>query len=362
MTIVSYLVVGIGIIAFLTYFAWKFFSKTAIVSQTGSPHSATSLQITNQWQSSCSLNIQQRLKKLTITSERIVDSSENVAISLISITNSTQKLAVDSEKGAELLTEAVENMETLTTLIKSTEMQALSGADDADKMLKATESGLATMNQAVGRMQNIQNKTAHVEQLLNTLNTYSNEIGSVSDAITAIAQQTNLLALNAAIEAARAGEAGRGFAVVADEVRKLAEQSNERAKKVTSLVQQVLNQTASVIEASNQSRQEAEIGMEEVTASGRSLDHIYANVQSSVGSSRDIVKMTTEQTVISERMSVIIDHVVDVIGCGAMTSQEVLASADETTSAIMTIADSVSEVMQVMEELEQSSNIEDGTK
>ncbi len=359
MIIASYLVVGIIIGVILSYLVWRFLGKPVMHPQEKTSQTATDLSTTNQWIDTCSLIIQQRLQRLITTSEHIVDSSEQVATNLVTITNSTKQLAVDSEDGTQQLFEAVENMGELTSLIKSTENQALSGAANADKMLIVTENGLVAMKQAVGRMQNIQNKTAHVEQLLETLNTYSNEIGTVSDAITTIAQQTNLLALNAAIEAARAGDAGRGFAVVADEVRKLAEQSNERAKKVTSLVQQVLSQTASVIEASNQSRREAESGMQEVTASGQALDHIYTNVQDSVGSSRDIVKMTTEQTAISDRMVVIIDHIVDVIGHGAVTSQEVLAATDETTSAIMTIADSVNEVMQVMAELEKSDTTED---
>lgn len=349
----SYLVVGVVIIGVFVYVVWNSFGKAATTSQgrvVDTP--VNSPENSNNWKDSCSLQIRQRLEKLASTTELIVDSSEQVASNLISITDFTQKLAVDSDEGAQQLFEAVERMEELNTLVKSTEVQALSGSEDATNMLRATESGLTTMTQAVGRMRNIQSKTAHVEQLLDTLNVYSKEIGAVSDAITAIAAQTNLLALNAAIEAARAGEAGRGFAVVADEVRKLSEQSNERAKKVTSLVQQVLTQTASVIEASNQSRQEAEIGMREVTESGQSLDHIYINVQRSVASSQEIVKMATQQTVVSERVGVIIDHIVDVIGRAAVTSQEVLAATDKTSSAIMTIADSVSEVVAVINELE----------
>jgi len=352
MTIAMYAVVGIILIAIVAYLIKKFYLNKKQTILAVSTQSATSVQAPANWKDACSINIQQRLVKLMATSEVIVDSSEEVAMQLVTITESTQKLAVDSEHGSKQLVEAVGNMGELTSLIKSTETYALTGAEDADRMLNVTESGLAAMNQAVERMQNIQNKTAHVEELLSTLNTYSNEIGAVSDAITAIAQQTNLLALNAAIEAARAGDAGRGFAVVADEVRKLAEQSNERAKKVTSLVQQVLNQTASVIQASNQSRKEAEVGMHEVTESGRSLDHIYSNVQRSVNSSREIVKMTKQQTVLSDRVVVIIDDLVNVISRSAETSQDVLAATDETSSAIMTIADSVTQVMQVMEQLD----------
>lgn len=297
------------------------------------------------------LNLEEHLEQLTTTSVLIIDSSENVAINLMKITDFTQQLADDADQGAQQLVETVEKMGELTSLIKSTEKQVVATAEEADRMLIVTESGLGTMNQAVSRMKNIQLKTAQVEELLVTLNKYSNEIGSVTDTITMIAQQTNLLALNAAIEAARAGEAGRGFAVVADEVRKLAEQSNERAKRGKTLVQQVLSQTAAVIAASNQSRREAEVGMDEVMASGRSLDHIHANVQRSVNSSRQIVKMTTEETQVSERIVEVVDQLVNVISRTASSSQNVLAAASETSESVMVIVDSMSQVVEEMDNL-----------
>lgn len=354
----SYFLVGIVVLTVLTYMVWRIFATTTTAPSRDAVVVNSGLSPKENWQNGCSVHIKKRLDKLATTTEVLVDSSEQVAINLMSITDFTKKLAVDSDDGAQQLREAVGNMGELTTLIKSTEVQVLAGSEGASTMLTATESGLTAMNQAVGRMQTIQNKTAYVEELLGTLNTYSMEIGEVSDAITGIAAQTNLLALNAAIEAARAGEAGRGFAIVADEVRKLSEQSNERAKKVTSLVQQIRMQTAAVITASNQSRQEAEIGMQEVTQSGHSLDHIYANVQRSVESSREIVKMATQQTLVSERVGVIIDNIVDVVGRAAVTSQEVLAATDETTAAIMNIAESVGEVIAVMGELRETENVE----
>lgn len=353
----SYFLIGVVVLTGVAYMVWRQFAQKTTSSSGDTASRSAVVPPAASWQDGCSAHIQTRLGKLTRTTEVLMDSSEQVAINLMSITDSTQKLAVDSEDGAQQLKEAVGKLGELTTLIKSTEIQVLAGAEGASTMLTATESGLATMNQAVGRMQTIQNKTAYVEELLSTLNTYSMEIGEVSDAITGIAAQTNLLALNAAIEAARAGEAGRGFAIVADEVRKLAEQSNERAKKVTSLVQQVRTQTAAVIAASNQSRQEAEIGMREVTQSGHSLDRIYSNVQRSVESSREIVKMATAQTLVSERVGVIIDHIVDVVGQSAVTCHEVLAATDETTAAIMNIAESVGEVIEVMGELGETETL-----
>lgn len=304
------------------------------------------------WQNTCNMNMQHRLQDLSATSEDILNASEQVAMSLIPITDATKQLSVDADQGSEQLMQAVESMKKLDVLVQSTEDKAQSSAAGAEKTLQSTETGLAAMKKAVARMENIQDKTTHVEELLTTLNTFSNEIGSVSDAITSIAEQTNLLALNAAIEAARAGEAGRGFSVVADEVRKLAEQSNERAKKVTSLVQQVLNQTLLVIEASKQSREEAEVGLREVLAFGESLDHVYENVRNSAERSKEIVQQATEQSHISTDVNGVIEQIVDVVAKTAITAQEVLAATDEISGSIMQIADDVGKIVATMNDTE----------
>ena len=311
-----------------------------------------SAQAADSWQNTCNINMQHRLQILSTTSEDILNASEQVAMSLIPITDSTRQLSTDADQGSEQLMQAVESMKKLDVLVQSTEDKAQSSAAGAEKTLQSTETGLAAMKKAVARMENIQDKTTHVEELLATLNTFSNEIGSVSDAITSIAEQTNLLALNAAIEAARAGEAGRGFSVVADEVRKLAEQSNERAKKVTSLVQQVLNQTLLVIEASKQSREEAEVGLKEVLAFGESLDHVYENVRSSAERSREIVQQATEQSHISTDVNTVIEQIVEVVAKTAITAQEVLAATDEISGSIMQIADDVGKIVGTMNDTE----------
>ena len=111
----------------------------------------------------------------------------------------------------------------------------------------------------------------------------SDEIGSIVNAITAIAEQTNLLALNAAIEAARAGEHGRGFAVVADEVRKLAEQSSQAAAEITALVHQVQNGVHAAVDGMNRRAKQADEAVNSVSESGQVLHSILDAVTDMVG-------------------------------------------------------------------------------
>lgn len=306
-----------------------------------------------QQNSRCVLTTRSHMDSLKKTSEVILDSSEKVMMNAMDISESTQKLANESTHGSQQLTEAQNIMRELNQLIEVAETQALNGSKDATATLTATENGLAIMQNAVSSMQTIQEKTAHVEELLDTLNQHSKEIGSISDAITGIAGQTNLLALNAAIEAARAGEAGRGFAVVADEVRKLAEQSNERAQKVTLLIKLVLDRTQAVIEASAESRDEAQNGMKEVAASGQEFERIHDNVRRVVESSGEIVKVATAQTGIADRLETIIDEVSGVVSGAAESARQVLADTEETSEAVVQITDSISGIVEITDDLDQ---------
>jgi len=295
----------------------------------------------------------ENLQELTSKTELIADSSERVAVNIMSITEDTRQLADDAIAGAKAMEEAASIVKDMATLIHTAEASAEQAATISIAGLEAAENGRQTAERAVTRMQNIKEKTAQVEQLLDVLRDYSKEIGTISDAITEIAGQTNLLALNAAIEAARAGEAGRGFTVVAEEVRKLAEQSNARAGRVTALVQQVFEQLRLVTAASKESNQEAEQGKAAVLMSGESLKNIHSDIQRNVESSKEIARITTEQGAMANRIVEIVDSVAAVIDRTSSKAKHISENADQTSEEVMRIADTTVDVVSVVGTIQQ---------
>lgn len=293
------------------------------------------------------------LQELTGKIEQIADASEQVAVNIMSITEDTRQLADDAVAGAKDMEEAAFIVKDMAALIHTAESSAEMAAEVSVTGLAAAESGRQTADRAAMRMQNITQKTAQVEQLLEVLREYSQEIGSISDTITEIAGQTNLLALNAAIEAARAGETGRGFAVVAEEVRKLAEQSNARAGRVTTLVQQVFEQLQLVTIASKESRIEADEGTADVLKSGETLQNIHADLQRNVASTKEFARITVEQGTMANRIVEIVDSVAAGIDRTSLKAKHISQNADHTSEAVMHIADITIEVVGVVDKIQQ---------
>ena len=136
------------------------------------------------------------------------------------------------------------------------------------------------MNAATDGMEEISSTIDGLATVINSLGQRSSQIGEIVDTITGIASQTNLLALNAAIEAARAGEHGRGFAVVADEVRKLAERTAQATEEIESLVKGIQDESQNAVKSTDQ-------GIEKVTQGGELTKNVGSVLDSIVGSSQD---------------------------------------------------------------------------
>ncbi len=179
------------------------------------------------------------------------------------------------EKGSSEQSVAVENVsiktEQITEAIKDVEHYVLSVQQQAVAAAESAKEGSATVEETLNGMQLIQEKVNLSVARVNEMGKRSNEIGQIIETIDDIASQTNLLALNAAIEAARAGEHGKGFAVVADEVRKLAERSSVSTSEIGELVRGIQHTVQESVMAMNESSKEVKAGVLQAERSGESL-------------------------------------------------------------------------------------------
>lgn len=271
-------------------------------------------------------------------SEEMAASCEEVNATTEEVARSMAHVTETAAQGNITLVEASEALVHLSSLIQIAKSKSAAAADKSQKTMAEAASGQTTVREAVACMGVVSGKTKDTEEIIAALNSYSTQIALITDTITGIANQTNLLALNAAIEAARAGEAGRGFAVVADEVRKLAEQSNQGAGEVAALVQKITESTQHAVTAMQQNNSEVVRGIEAVNKAGAALDGIVAAVDGTVGDIGGVLDVTNEEVASSDKVVDLINRLANVIETTSSEAQEVSAATEETTAAMETVA------------------------
>ncbi|MBM7866049.1 HAMP domain-containing protein [Heliobacterium gestii] len=295
--------------------------------------------------------IRSAAENLAASSQELAASSQEVSASIQDVAHSIQSISDETDRGNNAIVDASTVLVELSSLIQIARAQAQKAADNSRLMTEAAATGRQTVNETIGRMSKIKEKTLETESLMSTLEQYSQQIRMISDTITAIAEQTNLLALNASIEAARAGEAGRGFAVVADEVRKLAEQSNRGAWEVSQLIEKITESTLAAVAATLQSREEVDAGVTVVQQAGQALENIGEAVQHTEEAVDNIVTVTTENVASSDKIVKLIDSVATVIENVNRHVHQVAAAVEETTASMETIAAGSEETSAVASEL-----------
>ena len=216
--------------------------------------------------------------------------------------------------------------------------QASLAAADADGQARAGDKVVA---EAIAQIERLAAEVARSTDAMAHLQQESNKIGSVMDVIKAVAEQTNLLALNAAIEAARAGEAGRGFAVVADEVRGLAQRTQKSTEEIEGLVAGLQNGTQQVANVMNNSRSLTDSSVDLTRKAGVSLENITRTVSNIQSMNQQIAAAAEQQSAVAEEISRSIVNVRDV-------SEQTATASDETAKSSVELARLGSQLQQMV--------------
>lgn len=223
------------------------------------------------------------------------------------ITEESSQAIRNQQAQVEQAATATTEMSSTSQAVSSSAQQALSEIKNADKEADRVK-GISSQNKAT--IEQLAREVDDASQVINQLHKDSASIGGILDVIRGIAEQTNLLALNAAIEAARAGEQGRGFAVVADEVRSLASKTQESTQEIQAMIESLQVGAEAAVSAMSKGKQQAESCVEQSDLANTALDSITAAVAQAHNVSEEISTAAHEQQQVSQEISERLESIV----------------------------------------------------
>jgi len=286
------------------------------------------------------------------SSEELTASAQESAQASNQVAGSVTEIAAGAEKQLAAVGQTSRVVEKMTASIQQVGVGAKqAAAKSLQAAAKAKESG-TSIDKAITQMGLIEKTVNTSAEVVANLGERSKEIGQIVDTISGIAGQTNLLALNAAIEAARAGEQGRGFAVVADEVRRLAEQSQEAAKKIAALISEIQGDTDKAVSAMDNGTREVNRGTEVINVAGSAFREIEELV---VQVSKQITEISTAMQQMDTGSQQIVSSVKVIDELSKMEAgeaQTVSAATEEQSASMQEIAASSQTLAKMAEELQ----------
>jgi methyl-accepting chemotaxis protein len=260
---------------------------------------------------------------------QVSEASGALASASSEISSSTEEMAAGTQEQTNQASEVASAVEEMAKTIVENSKNAVRTAETAKQAKDTAEQGGKVVEETVAGMNKIAAVVNQSAETVKALGKSSDQIGEIIGVIDDIADQTNLLALNAAIEAARAGEQGRGFAVVADEVRKLAERTTKATKEIATMIKTIQNDTMGAVTSMNDGTKQVDEGIKLAERAGASLKEIVNVSQTVTDMITQIAAASEQQSSTSEQISKNVEAITSVTGQTADGTQQIARAAED---------------------------------
>ena len=304
---------------------------TGIVQKVADGDLLLTIEHNEKYGNSLLANMKIMVEKMKKVMGDVKSTADNLASASQELSASAEQMSrgvsEQSGRATQIATASTEMSQTIVDVAKNSSNIASSASDT----VKVADSGKAIVTKSVEEVQAIAETVNESAKLVSSLGERSKQIGDIVSVIKDIADQTNLLALNAAIEAARAGEQGRGFAVVADEVRKLAERTAKATSEISGMIKSIQEEMEQAVVSMEDGTKRVETGVEFSAQAGEALQNIVASVGELQTMVQQIATATEEMSTASEQISGDIETI-------AHVSKETSVSSDEISKASSDLA------------------------
>lgn len=297
-------------------------------------------------------NIKSQSAELFAASERLDANARDTSATMEQVESAVGDIASGATNQAEETQSATENVIVMGSMVEETTSEVSALKVNADEMKQTSYEAQRILNELMKENNKTRDSIDEIYRQTNTTNESALKIKEATAIITSIAEETNLLSLNASIEAARAGDQGRGFAVVAAQIQKLAEQSSESARRIEEITNMLINDSSMAVETMQIVKENMDVQSDKMTQTDKMFETFNSGVIASINSVENIATKTDNLDSSREKVVDLVQSLSAIAEENAASSQETSASVTQVSEIITNISDNANKLKEISQQLE----------